>query len=92
MLSGVFPILYTLSQAIVEYLPAVPMPGPGTELPLAILDGFTRAYLLCNLIPKSVVIGTSETISSSPWTLIMASLVCLPRYNRLSKFSSIFPE
>jgi len=77
MLSGVFPILYTLTQAVVEYFPAVPMPGPESEIPLAVLDGFTRAYLLCNLIPKSVVVGTSQTISSSPWTLIIASLVCL---------------
>lgn len=77
VLSGVVPVLYTLTQAIVEYLPAVPVPGPQTELPLAFLDGLTRAYLLCNIVPPSVTSSTSSVISASPWTLLVSSLVCL---------------
>ena len=75
MLSGVFPGLYALAQAAVEYLPAVPIPNAETELPLALIDGFTRAYLLCNLIPSTVTTNTSSSISSSPWTLLLTSLV-----------------
>jgi len=75
MVSGLVPALYTVIQAAVEYLPAVPVPGPDTELPLAIVDGFTRAYLLCNLIPPAVTTNTSPLIASSPWTLLVTSLI-----------------
>ncbi|KAF8881941.1 hypothetical protein CPB84DRAFT_1791367 [Gymnopilus junonius] len=75
MISGVVPGLYTLIQAIVDYLPNVPAPSAETELPLAIVDGFTRAYLLCNLIPPVVTANPSPLISSSPWSLLVSSLL-----------------
>ncbi|KAF8968286.1 hypothetical protein BDZ97DRAFT_1755336 [Flammula alnicola] len=75
MVSGVFPGLYAAIQAIVELLPSVPIPSAETELPLAILDGFTRAYLLCNLIPPAVTANALPLISSSPWTLLITSLL-----------------
>lgn len=75
MLSGVVPGLYTAVQAIVDRLPAVPPMSMNTELPLSIVDGFTRAYLLCNLIPPVVTTNASPVISSSPWTLLLTSLV-----------------
>ena len=51
MLSRATPLLYVLAQAAVEALPAssIPMPTFTTELPLAFLDGFTHAILLCTL-------------------------------------------
>ena len=76
MLSGVVPGLYAAVQAIIEYLPGVPIISSETELPLALLDGFTRAYLLCNLIPPAVTANASPLVSSSPWTLLITSLVC----------------
>lgn len=75
MVSGVVPVLYAAVQAIVEYLPSVPALSGETELPLSIIDGFTRAYLLCNLIPPAVTQNQSSIIASSPWTLLMTSLV-----------------
>ncbi|KAF8968300.1 hypothetical protein BDZ97DRAFT_426764 [Flammula alnicola] len=90
MVSGVFPRLYAAIQAIVELLPSVPVPilyyylvcherlpipSAETELPLAILDGFTHAYLLCNLIPPAVTTNALPLISSSPWTLLVTSLL-----------------
>jgi len=75
MLSGVVPGLYAAIQAIVDFLPAVPAPSAELELPLSMVDGFTRAYLLCNLIPPVVTANTSPSISSSPWTLLVSSLV-----------------
>jgi len=75
MLSGVYPSLYAAVQAIVDTLPVVPVPSVETELPLALVDGFTRAYLLCNLIPPAVTTNLSTLISSSPWTLLITSLV-----------------
>ncbi|TCD70606.1 hypothetical protein EIP91_002636 [Steccherinum ochraceum] len=75
MVSGVVPALYAAGQAIVEHLPAVPVPQLTNELPLALLDGLTRAYLLCNLIPPVVVKHASETIATSPWTLLITSFL-----------------
>jgi len=75
MVSGVVPVLYAVVQAIVEYLPSVPALSGETELPLSIVDGFTRAYLLCNLIPPAVTQNQSSIIASSPWTLLMTSLI-----------------
>ena len=75
MLSGVVPGLYATIQAIVDFLPTIPAPSAELELPLSIVDGFTRAYLLCNLIPPAVTANASPLISSSPWTLLVTSLV-----------------
>ena len=76
ILSGVYPGLYAAVQAIVDTLPAVPVPSAELELPLALVDGFTRSYLLCNLIPPAVTTNASTLVSSSPWTLLLTSLVC----------------
>ncbi|KAJ7112403.1 hypothetical protein C8R43DRAFT_1091484 [Mycena crocata] len=75
MVSGVVPVFYGLVQAIVEMLPAVPEMSIHTELPLSIVDGFTRAILLCNLIPPSVTANASPIIAASPWTLLLTSLM-----------------
>jgi hypothetical protein len=75
MLSGVYPSLYAAVQAAVDALPTVPIPSAELELPLSVIDGFSRAYLLCNLIPPPVTTNTSTLISSSPWTLLISSLV-----------------
>ncbi|KAF7295555.1 hypothetical protein MIND_01095500 [Mycena indigotica] len=75
MLSGVVPIFYGVIQAIVEALPSVPVMSIETELPLSFLDAFTRAYLLCDLIPPVVTTNTSPVISTSPWTLLLTSFI-----------------
>lgn len=75
MVSGVVPVFYGLVQAVVEMLPAVPPMSIHTELPLSIVDGFTRAFLLCNLIPPAVTANASPIIAASPWTLLVTSLV-----------------
>jgi hypothetical protein len=75
MVSGVIPVLYGVVQAIVEYLPQVPELTGELELPLSLVDGFTRAYLLCNLIPPFVTQNRSTVIATSPWTLLVTSLV-----------------
>lgn len=75
MTSGTFPLLYTAAQAIIDFLPVVPLPSAQLELPLAIVDGFTRAYLLCNLIPPAITTNASQLISTSPWCLLLSSCV-----------------
>jgi hypothetical protein len=75
MISGLVPAIYTVMQAVIEFLPAVPAPSIILELPLSVIDGFTRAFLLCNLIPPSVIYHTSPVIATSPWTLLLSSLV-----------------
>ncbi len=76
MVSGTSTVFYTLMQALVDALPAVPAPIFEMELPLAIVDGFTRAFLLCDLIPPVVTANASSKISNSSWTLLVTSLVC----------------
>ncbi|KAF5349509.1 hypothetical protein D9756_009028 [Leucocoprinus leucothites] len=75
MISGVVPALYAAIQAIVEYLPQVPELTGELELPLSLLDGFSRAYLVCNLIPPAVTQNQSPVIASSPWALLVTSLL-----------------
>ncbi|KAF9036802.1 hypothetical protein BJ165DRAFT_1506168 [Panaeolus papilionaceus] len=75
MLSGVVPVLYAVGQAVADNLPSVPEPSAQLEFPLSVVDGFTRAYLLCNLIPPSVTTSASPIIASSPWTLLLTSLI-----------------
>ncbi|KAF7337970.1 hypothetical protein MVEN_02020600 [Mycena venus] len=75
MVSGVVPVFYAVVQALVEMLPAVPTMSIHTELPLSVVDGFTRALLLCNLIPPAVTANASPVIAASPWTLLVTSLV-----------------
>lgn len=80
IVSGIVPALYTAGQAAVDALPAVPELAAWHELPLSLVDGITRAYLLCNLIPPSVVQHPSTVLSNSPWTLLLTSLVPYPLY------------
>lgn len=75
MVSGAVPALYATVQAIVDNLPSIPAPSAETELPLSVVDGLTRAYLLCNLIPPTVTANSSSLLASSPWTLLITSLV-----------------
>ncbi len=75
MKSGVVPALYTIMQALVEYLPVIPEMTLNTELPLAAFDGVSRAFLLCNIIPPVVLNHQLADVSTSPWTLLLTSLV-----------------
>ncbi|KIY48277.1 hypothetical protein FISHEDRAFT_73841 [Fistulina hepatica ATCC 64428] len=75
MLNGVGVTLYTVAQIVVDALPFLPAPSFETELPLSFVDGITRAYLLCDLIPPVVVANTSEPIASSAWTLLLSSFI-----------------
>ncbi|KAK7038085.1 hypothetical protein R3P38DRAFT_2696570 [Favolaschia claudopus] len=75
MVSGVVPVFYTAVQAIVEMLPSVPQMSIHTELPLSFVDGFTRAMLLCNLIPPAVTANAMPALAASPWTLLVTSFV-----------------
>jgi hypothetical protein len=75
MVSGVVPALYATIQAFIELLPVVPAASLALELPLSLLDGFTRAYLLCDLIPPAVTTHASPIVATSPWTLLITSLI-----------------
>ncbi|KAI1783406.1 hypothetical protein LXA43DRAFT_903592 [Ganoderma leucocontextum] len=75
MYSGVVPAFYMAVQATVDKLPSVPNPSFELEGPLAVLDAFSRTYLLCDLIPPMVLQHTSPAIKESPWTLLLTSLL-----------------
>lgn len=87
VVSGAVPMLYIVVQALVEYFPSLPALQGEMELPLSVVDGFTRAYLLCNLIPPSVVEHQSAVVASSPWALLFTSMVSLSNVLR-KKISS----
>ena len=76
MMSGVIPTLYAVIHATIESLPAVPAQSLQSELFLSVVDGFTRSFLLCNFTPPIVTAHASPLIANSPWTLLLASLVC----------------
>ncbi|KAG6899535.1 hypothetical protein C0993_009351 [Termitomyces sp. T159_Od127] len=75
MISGAVVGLFGIIQALVEALPVVPDITAQLELPLSILDGFTRAFLLCSLIPPAVTMHASSMVSNSPWSLLITSLL-----------------
>ncbi|KAG5350910.1 hypothetical protein C0989_008808 [Termitomyces sp. Mn162] len=75
MISGVVVGLFGIIQAVIDAFPVVPDITAQLELPLSILDGFTRAFLLCDLIPPTVTAHTSPNISNSPWSLLVTSLL-----------------
>ncbi|KAG6896963.1 hypothetical protein C0992_005024 [Termitomyces sp. T32_za158] len=75
MISGAVVGLFGFIQAVIDALPVVPDITAELELPLSILDGFTRAFLLCNLIPPAVTMHASSVVSESPWSLLITSLL-----------------
>src|SRR5258708_914923 len=75
MVSGVGPLLYIISQALVDALPFLPPMTLNSELPLAMLDGHTRAMLVCTLVPPVVLRSPLPAVSDSPWALLLTSFV-----------------
>ncbi|KAF8274244.1 hypothetical protein EI94DRAFT_1892846 [Lactarius quietus] len=74
-LSGGFPLLFLGIGALVDSLPTVPELSLFTELPLAILDGFTRATFLCNFVPPMITTHVSPAVANSPYTLLLTAFV-----------------
>ena len=79
MLSGTIPALFIGAHYAVEALPSSIIPDMGlfTELPASIVDALTRAMLVCNVVTSTVTKHASPDVSSSPWTLLLTSFVCL---------------
>ncbi|KAH0830246.1 hypothetical protein J3R83DRAFT_1606 [Lanmaoa asiatica] len=75
MISGVGPLLYIIAQALVDALPFLPPMGLNSELPLSILDGHTRAMLVCTLVPPVVLQSPLPAVSDSPWALLLSSFL-----------------
>ncbi|KAL1757760.1 hypothetical protein FB107DRAFT_208443 [Schizophyllum commune] len=75
VVSGVVPAFYAAMQWAADSLPAVPAPSRELELPLSIFDGFSRAFLLCNLIPPVVVANAQPALATSAWTLLLTSFI-----------------
>lgn len=91
LLSGSIPALYLGAQVLVDFLPSVPFPSIHNEAPLAVLDAFTRATLLCNIVPTVVTNHVSSVVSSSPWTLLVTALVCINTCRLIDLLSSYLP-
>ncbi|VDC03902.1 unnamed protein product [Peniophora sp. CBMAI 1063] len=77
MLSGTIPALFIGAHYAVEALPDSVIPDMGlfTELPASIVDALTRATLVCNVVTATVTKHASPAVSSSPWTLLLTSLI-----------------
>ncbi|GBE82754.1 hypothetical protein BKA93DRAFT_763979 [Sparassis latifolia] len=74
MISGAVPAFYAVIQALVDSIPSILYPTLYTELPVSILDGFSRAFLLCTFIPPMVLQHSWKSVSTSPWSLLLTSL------------------
>jgi hypothetical protein len=90
MVNGVATTLYAVIQAIVDALPSVPEFSLEMEFPLSLFDGFSRAYLLCNLIPPAVTSNSSSVLANSPWTLLLTSFVRILNSYLITHFLSSF--
>ncbi|KAF9236281.1 hypothetical protein BU15DRAFT_37151, partial [Melanogaster broomeanus] len=79
MVSGLYPMLYILLQAVVDAIPILPSMSIHTELPLSFLDGHTRAMLLCSLIPPVILGSSSAVVASSRRALLLSSFLSSER-------------
>jgi len=75
LISGTYPVLFALTQAVIEYLPTVPEFSLQLELPLSFLDALTRTILLVHAIPSVVLNSPFPQAATSPWTLLLTSFV-----------------
>ncbi|KIY66651.1 hypothetical protein CYLTODRAFT_423253 [Cylindrobasidium torrendii FP15055 ss-10] len=75
MISPTVTALFVGIQALVDKFPSIPAPFYELEMPLSILDGFTRAALLCDFIAPSVTANASSKIAESPWTLLITAFL-----------------
>jgi hypothetical protein len=77
LVSGVYPITYVLIQTGIEWIPSVPDLSLQLELPFSFLDALSRTLLLVHAIPSMVLNSPHPQIASSPWALLITSLVRL---------------
>ena len=66
---------YGLIQTGIEWIPAVPELSLQLELPLSFLDALSRTLLLVHVIPGMVLSSPYPGVASSPWALLVTSLV-----------------
>jgi hypothetical protein len=75
LVSSAAPMLFLSACALVDLLPTVPELSLFTELPLSLLDGLTRALLLCNFVPPMITTHTSPAVSTSPYTMLLTAFI-----------------
>ncbi|KAF9793037.1 hypothetical protein BJ322DRAFT_1032670 [Thelephora terrestris] len=75
LVSGVYPITYILIQTGIEWIPSVPDLSLQLELPFSFLDALSRTLLLVHAIPSMVLNSPHPQIASSPWALLVTSLL-----------------
>jgi hypothetical protein len=75
LLTSTVTLVYLGTGALVDSLPAVPELSLFTELPLSLLDGLTRALLLCDFVPPMITTHTSRAVSTSPYTMLLSAFV-----------------
>lgn len=78
LVSGVYPVMYALLQAGIEWIPSVPEMSLQLELPFSFVDALSRTLLLVHAIPSMVLNSPYPQIADSPWALLVTSLVRPP--------------
>jgi hypothetical protein len=73
LLSPTYPLLFLLGEVAVYFCPSPPAPSLSTELPLSIVDAFTRVGLLTALAFPPVLGHSVSEVARSPLALIIAS-------------------
>ncbi|KAI6151168.1 hypothetical protein BKA82DRAFT_772008 [Pisolithus tinctorius] len=71
MLFVATPLLYVVTHALVESIPAsmVPIPSFNSELPFSIFDAYNGASLLCSIVPP-VVLSNPAAGSGGIWITV----------------------
>ncbi|KZO92046.1 hypothetical protein CALVIDRAFT_330161 [Calocera viscosa TUFC12733] len=73
LLSPTYPLLFLLGEVLVYWCPPPPAPSLPTELPLSVLDAFTRVGLLTSLALGPVTAHPVPEVAQSPIALVLAS-------------------
>jgi len=73
LLSPTYPLLFLLGEVCVYFCPPPPAPSLATELPLSILDAFTRVGLLTALAFSPITTHPVREVAQSPLALVLAS-------------------
>ncbi|KZT61725.1 hypothetical protein CALCODRAFT_490980 [Calocera cornea HHB12733] len=75
LLSPTYPLLFLAGEVLVYFCPPLPSPSLPTELPLSVLDAFTRVGLLTTLAFGPIVSHPVREVAQSPLALILASIL-----------------
>jgi len=93
LLSPTYPLLFLFGEVLVSLCPPPPAPSLSTELPLSVLDAFTRVGLLTALAFPPIIAHPVREVAQSPLALLIAStLLANGGFFLVSSMSMLSPK